>query len=293
MTLALSETGRIDSYRNGQCRSSDLEAVRNGSTPTARPASKLWYGGPPLSQSPFEACGAFYQLVKIGRARRHALFWITRRPSHWSEILRLVNFCGRAPAAAMRGKLMKTYWKAALLAARMERRRRAPRPDAAPAAEDSVEEMVITARRTEENLQTVPAAVSGLLREGDRAAASHRLRPACKASVPNLKHRQGRGSSNATNIYIRASASPTRCRLRPAVGVYVGRRLLQRSGARSSTCSTWSASRCCAAARHALWQKHHRRGDEVQPQAQPGRPRRIQAVSALRPARTQGRRLGR
>ena len=96
---------------------------------------------------------------------------------------------------------------------------------AAPSyAQDTVteeEELVVTARRTEESLQEVPASVSAfseqqLQRLGATDATS------LQGAVPNLNIVQGRGSSNATNIYIRGVGQPDALQtFDPAVGFYV------------------------------------------------------------------------
>lgn len=86
-------------------------------------------------------------------------------------------------------------------------------------AEDQV--VTVTARRTEENLQQVPAAVSAFSeRSLDRIQAQDPTGLA--GAVPNLNIVQGRGSSNATNIFIRGIGQPDALQtFDPAVGVYV------------------------------------------------------------------------
>ena len=111
-------------------------------------------------------------------------------------------------------------------------------------------DIVVTARRTEELLQHVPAAVSAFNERAlDRIQAQDPT--GLQGAVPNLNIVQGRGSSNATNIY--------HPRHRPAGRAAdlrsFGRRLCRRrllsaaSAAPSSTCSTSSGSRCCAGRR--------------------------------------------
>jgi iron complex outermembrane receptor protein len=91
----------------------------------------------------------------------------------------------------------------------------------AAAAETSVEELVVTARRTEENLQTTPVAITAfsektLERQGALTITD------LQGAVPNMNLAQGRGSSNATNIYIRGVGQPDALQtFDPAVGVYV------------------------------------------------------------------------
>jgi iron complex outermembrane receptor protein len=80
---------------------------------------------------------------------------------------------------------------------------------------------VVTARRTEESLQSVPGAVSAF-----NEASLERLQAsdvtALQGAVPNVNISQGRGSSNATNIFIRGIGQPDALQtFDPAVGVYV------------------------------------------------------------------------
>src|SRR3569833_2783042 len=82
-------------------------------------------------------------------------------------------------------------------------------------------EIIVTARRTEERLQRVPAAVSASNERAlDRIQAEDTSGLA--GAVPNLNIVQGRGSSNATNIYIRGIGQPDALQtFDPSVGVYV------------------------------------------------------------------------
>ncbi|HTU11207.1 MAG TPA: TonB-dependent receptor [Allosphingosinicella sp.] len=83
------------------------------------------------------------------------------------------------------------------------------------------QEVTVTARRTEENLQNVPASVSAFSeRSLERIQATDPT--GLQGAVPNLNIVQGRGSSNATNIYIRGIGQPDALQtFDPAVGVYV------------------------------------------------------------------------
>ena len=84
-----------------------------------------------------------------------------------------------------------------------------PAATAAPNAEgqDTAGEIVVTARRTEERLQRVPSSVSAFNeRTLDRIQATDTT--GLQGAVPNLNIVQGRGSSNATNIYIRGVGQP-------------------------------------------------------------------------------------
>ena len=88
-----------------------------------------------------------------------------------------------------------------------------PAADEATAAADdegqdsASSEIVVTARRTEERLQRVPASVSAFNERAlDRIQATDTV--GLQGAVPNLNIVQGRGSSNATNIYIRGVGQP-------------------------------------------------------------------------------------
>ncbi|MEA3041809.1 MAG: iron complex outerrane recepter protein [Sphingomonadales bacterium] len=90
---------------------------------------------------------------------------------------------------------------------------------ATPSEEDG--DIVVTARRTEETLQTVPGAVSAF---NERALERIQAQDTTglQGAVPNLNIVQGRGSSNATNIFIRGVGQPDALQtFDPAVGVYV------------------------------------------------------------------------
>lgn len=89
-------------------------------------------------------------------------------------------------------------------------------------AEDGkVEKVTVTARRTKENQQKVPGSVSSYSEKSlDRLGATDAT--GLQGAVPNLNIVQGRGSSNATNIYIRGVGQPDALQtFDPAVGVYV------------------------------------------------------------------------
>jgi iron complex outermembrane recepter protein len=98
--------------------------------------------------------------------------------------------------------------------------------DAAPASDTAaddgkVEKVTVTARRTKENLQKVPASVSSFSEKGlDRLGATDLT--GLQGAIPNLNIAPGRGSSNATNIYIRGVGQPDALQtFDPGVGVYV------------------------------------------------------------------------
>jgi iron complex outermembrane receptor protein len=83
------------------------------------------------------------------------------------------------------------------------------------------DEIVVTARRTEERLQDVPGAVTAFSQDRlDQLGASDTT--GLQGAVPNLNIVQGRGSSNATNIFIRGVGQPDALQtFDPAVGFYV------------------------------------------------------------------------
>ncbi len=100
----------------------------------------------------------------------------------------------------------------------------APEATAAPDAEGqdtATGEIVVTARRVEESLQRVPSSISAFNERAlDRLQATDTT--SLQGAVPNLNIVQGRGSSNATNIYIRGVGQPDALQtFDPAVGVYV------------------------------------------------------------------------
>ena len=101
-----------------------------------------------------------------------------------------------------------------------------PAPEATAAADDEGsdtvgENIVVTARRTSENIQRVPSSISAFNeRTLDRIQATDTT--GLQGAVPNLNIVQGRGSSNATNIFIRGIGQPDALQtFDPAVGVYV------------------------------------------------------------------------
>jgi iron complex outermembrane receptor protein len=104
--------------------------------------------------------------------------------------------------------------------------KKAPAPEATAAPDNGGQDsatgvIVVTARRTEERLQRVPASVSAFNERAlDRIQAQDTT--GLQGAVPNLNIVQGRGSSNATNIYIRGIGQPDALQtFDPSVGVYV------------------------------------------------------------------------
>ena len=121
-------------------------------------------------------------------------------------------------------KLAATAQTAAQTNAEAQQQAPAPQATAAPNAEGqdtATGEIVVTARRTEERLQRVPSSISAFNeRTLDRIQATDTT--GLQGAVPNLNIVQGRGSSNATNIYIRGIGQPDALQtFDPAVGVYV------------------------------------------------------------------------
>jgi iron complex outermembrane receptor protein len=101
-----------------------------------------------------------------------------------------------------------------------------PLEEASTAPDDQAEDtatgdIVVTARRTDERLQRVPSSISAFNERAlDRIQAQDTT--GLQGAVPNLNIVQGRGSSNATNIYIRGIGQPDALQtFDPAVGVYV------------------------------------------------------------------------
>lgn len=89
------------------------------------------------------------------------------------------------------------------------------------AAQIETDTIVVTARRVTELLQNVPASVSAF-----DGRALERLQAKdltdLQGAVPNLNIVQGRGSSNATNVFIRGVGQPDALQtFDPAVGVYI------------------------------------------------------------------------
>ena len=95
-----------------------------------------------------------------------------------------------------------------------------PAPEATAAADaegqdSATGDIVVTARRTEENVQRVPSSISAFNeRSLDRIQATDTT--GLQGAVPNLNIVQGRGSSNGTKSSIRGHrATDGAARLRP------------------------------------------------------------------------------
>ncbi|WP_292050514.1 TonB-dependent receptor [Brevundimonas sp. UBA5866] len=85
----------------------------------------------------------------------------------------------------------------------------------------AVEDIIVTARRTEESAQKTPLALTAFSGQTLERVGAQQVTD-LQGAVPNLNLVQGRGSSNATNIYIRGVGQPDSLQtFDPAVGVYV------------------------------------------------------------------------
>ena len=131
-------------------------------------------------------------------------------------------------SAAVLVALPSYAWAQTVEETTAEAQQQAPAPEATTAANDEGQDtatgdIVVTARRTEERLQRVPSSVSAFNERAlDRIQATDTT--GLQGAVPNLNIVQGRGSSNATNIY-HSRRRPARraADLRPG-----GRRLCRR-----------------------------------------------------------------
>lgn len=84
-----------------------------------------------------------------------------------------------------------------------------------------LDDVVVTARRIEESAQRTPLSISAFSGEALEEQGTRDVTD-LQGAVPNLNIVQGRGSSNATNIYIRGVGQPDALQtFDPAVGVYV------------------------------------------------------------------------
>ena len=84
-----------------------------------------------------------------------------------------------------------------------------------------LDDVIVTARRTEESAQRTPLALTAFSGETLENRGAQQVTD-LQGSVPNLNIVQGRGSSNSTNIYIRGVGQPDALQtFDPAVGVYV------------------------------------------------------------------------
>ena len=91
----------------------------------------------------------------------------------------------------------------------------------APEQTTVVEDIIVTARRTEESAQKTPLALTAFSGESLERIGAQQVTD-LQGAVPNLNLVQGRGSSNSTNIYIRGIGQPDSLQtFDPAVGVYV------------------------------------------------------------------------
>ena len=93
--------------------------------------------------------------------------------------------------------------------------------DAAESAGPVLEEVVVTTRRREENLQDVPAAVSAFSADQLRELAITNLED-INSLAPNIKVNPGRATSNTINAYIRGvGQNDPLWGFEPGVGIYI------------------------------------------------------------------------
>ena len=111
----------------------------------------------------------------------------------------------------------------------------------------ALDDVIVTARRTEESLQRTPLAVSAFSGEQLSQQGAQQVTD-LQGAVPNLNIVQGRGSSNATNIYIRGVGQPDALQtFDPAVGVYVDDVYFARIRGSQFDLLDQSASKSCGA----------------------------------------------
>lgn len=111
----------------------------------------------------------------------------------------------------------------------------------------AVDEIVVTARRRDERLQDVPAAVTAFSSTSLQNMQATNVGD-LQGSVPNLTIHEG-DASNAV-VYVRGVGQIDSLAFAdPGVGIYVDDVYLGRAQAPSSTCTTWTGSRCCAGLR--------------------------------------------
>lgn len=85
----------------------------------------------------------------------------------------------------------------------------------------ALDDVKVTARKTEESIQDIPVAVTSFSRE-DLADAQAENLDSLNGAVPNMNLVQGRGSASSANIYIRGIGQPDALQtFDPGVGVYV------------------------------------------------------------------------
>ena len=158
----------------------------------------------------------------------------------------------------------------------------APAASAATDDEGSDQEIVVTARRTEETLQRVPSAISAFNeRSLERIQATDTT--GLQGAVPNLNIVQGRGSSNATNIFIRGIGQPDALQtFDPAVGVYVDDVYFSRIRGNQLELLDLERIEVLRGPQGTLVrQEHHRRRDQVRvAQARAGFPRHRQRIAS-------------
>ncbi len=85
----------------------------------------------------------------------------------------------------------------------------------------ALDDVKVTARKTEESIQDIPLSVSAFSREDIEELQGDQL-DSLQGAVPNMNLVQGRGSASSANIYIRGVGQPDALQtFDPGVGVYV------------------------------------------------------------------------
>ena len=155
------------------------------------------------------------------------------------------------------------------------RPRQRPRP---PTTKAATEEIVVTARRTEETVQRVPSRDLGLQRARARPHPGDRHhRPSGRGPQP--QHRPGpRLVQRHQHLHSRHRPARRAADVRPGGRRLCRRRLSFANSRQPARPARSRADRSAARpARHALRQEHHRRRDQVRlAQAGPGFPRQRQ-----------------
>jgi iron complex outermembrane receptor protein len=109
-----------------------------------------------------------------------------------------------------------------------------------------IEQIVVTARRREENLQNVPVAITALTAEQLQEQNVRTLED-MTAYVPNIKVNAGRATSSTINAYIRGvGQNDPLWGFEPGVGIYMDDVYIARPKAPCSMFTTSSASKFCA-----------------------------------------------
>lgn len=110
---------------------------------------------------------------------------------------------------------------AAGLAAPQARAQAAPTPKEEGSQAQTLDQIIVTARRRAESIQDVPVAVSAFGEEALKDLQANDV-SGLQGAVPNLNIAQGRGSANSVNVFIRGIGQPDALQtFDPGVGMYV------------------------------------------------------------------------